>query len=364
MASPVHNSATAADGRYEFLDGLRAIAALLVAVQHGLEILFGPQIAARLPVNLGETGVVLFFFVSGVVIPLSLARHGSLGRFWIKRVFRLYPAYWASLVGCLMLAGLGLFPPPFLTMRSAVLGALANMTMLQSLMGVPSAIGVYWTLPLELLFYGLCSLLWLTGLLRRPMLCASAATALLLVSELAAATQHRSIPAGRAGLILVALFGAAVFSRLQVRTSHLRLALLSLGGTCAILFGLWLRFAQFPVTHEVAAPRAGVVMLSWLVAVVILFAAVLFRAWPLPVQLLWLGRVSYSYYLWHIPVLMALALVFRNRGVPAWLLLVAALLMTGLVAEVCFWVAERPGIACGAKLADRPAGHSNASATS
>lgn len=345
------------------MDGLRGVAALLVAVQHGVEILFDPRVATRLPVNLGETGVVLFFLVSGMVIPPSLARHGSLGRFWISRVLRLYPAYWASLAGCLLLVAFGLFPPPFVTMRLPVAGALANLTMLQSFAGVPSAIGAYWTLPIELLFYGLCSVLWLARLLRRPLLCAAAGTGLLLMAELAAAARHGSVPAGRAGLLLAALFGAAVLGRLQGRTSALRLALLGLSVASVVALGLWLRFAQFPVLHEVAAPRAGVVLLSWLLAAMLFFAAVAFRAQPPATLLLWLGRVSYSFYLWHIPVLMALAIALRGRGVPASVLLLAALLVTAVVAELCFRAVELPGIRFGRRLSSPAGHHSNASAT-
>lgn len=355
MASPARNPAVAADGRYEFLDGVRGLAALLVAVQHGLEILFDPHLVARLPVNLGETGVVLFFLVSGMVIPPSLARHGSLGRFWVKRLLRLYPAYWASLAGCLVLVALGLFPPPFVSMRSPVAGALANLTMLQSFLRVPSAIGAYWTLPLELFFYGLCSGLWVTRLLGRPMLCAAAGTGVLLAFEAIAAVRHGSVPAGRAGLVLAALFGAAVLAWLEGRTTWPRLALLGLGAASVVSVGLWLRFARFPVPHEVAAPPAGVVMLSWLVAALLFFAAVAARAQPLPAPMLWLGRISYSYYLWHIPMLMALATAFQGRGASAWWLLAAALLLTAAVAELCFRAVELPGIRLGRRFAGEPA---------
>ena len=47
-------------------------------------------------IDLGKYGVLLFFLVSGYVIPMSLERHGSLRRFWIGRLFRIYPAYLAA----------------------------------------------------------------------------------------------------------------------------------------------------------------------------------------------------------------------------------------------------------------------------
>ena len=78
-------------------------------------------------IDLGKYGVLLFFLVSGYVIPMSLERHGSLRRFWIGRLFRIYPAYLAAiaLVGALA-------PPaaawPALAAAETVSGVLAHVT--------------------------------------------------------------------------------------------------------------------------------------------------------------------------------------------------------------------------------------------
>jgi peptidoglycan/LPS O-acetylase OafA/YrhL len=44
----------------------------------------------------GTFGVSLFFLITGFVIPISLARHNPI-TFLVNRVFRIYPAYLASL---------------------------------------------------------------------------------------------------------------------------------------------------------------------------------------------------------------------------------------------------------------------------
>src|SRR4051794_26399249 len=54
------------------------------------------ELARTAHFNAGLLGVALFFLVSGFVIPFSLDR-GSLSRFVIRRIFRLYPVYWLSL---------------------------------------------------------------------------------------------------------------------------------------------------------------------------------------------------------------------------------------------------------------------------
>ena len=40
---------------------------------------------------------------------------------------------------------------------------LANLTMLQQFAGIENVIGLYWTLQIELIFYGLCVLLFCAG---------------------------------------------------------------------------------------------------------------------------------------------------------------------------------------------------------
>ena len=51
------------------------------------------------PINAGRLGVVLFFAISGFVIPFSikLAHRYPVREFLLTRFFRLYPAYWLSI---------------------------------------------------------------------------------------------------------------------------------------------------------------------------------------------------------------------------------------------------------------------------
>lgn len=358
-ASSLSSSAVAAatdHGRYEFVDALRGIAAILVAVQHSAEILALPGLRVSghpVPINLGETGVVLFFLVSGLVIPPSIERHGSLARFWLKRLCRLFPAYWASLAGCLLLVAAGLFPPPFVVMRHPAFGAVLNLTMLQSFVGVPSAIGAYWTLPLELIFYAFCSAAFLLRVLRRPVLCLALGLAALFAAEIIAAGLHRSVPAGRFGLLLSAIFGAVVQQWLTREVSRRALGLSALALGSVVGLGLWLRFSRFPVSHEVAAPTASAVLLSWLLAAVLFWTLVSMREQRMPSPLLALGRISYSVYLWHIPVIVLVGAEASRHGLdhlPAWVLLPTVLGATWVVSEISYRLVERPGMRLGASL--------------
>ena len=101
--------------RYENIDALRGIAAMLVVWLHGAELFVRlPGIDGRgqiwydiaHTVDFGRIGVVAFFMISGYVIPPTLRGPLANGtrRFLVRRFFRLFPAYWLSIpLGYLLL---------------------------------------------------------------------------------------------------------------------------------------------------------------------------------------------------------------------------------------------------------------------
>jgi hypothetical protein len=141
--------------RLQHIDALRAIAALLVLCTHVTETFYtlSPQTTSTRWLfdvshnwDFGRMGVVAFFFISGFVIPFS-TRPGLPGAGWdfaIRRLFRIYPAYWlsvpAGVFACYWLWGIPFTATDFLV----------NLTLMQDLVGVRSAIGLYWTLLVEL----------------------------------------------------------------------------------------------------------------------------------------------------------------------------------------------------------------------
>ncbi len=54
-------------------------------------------VLARRHIATGALGVLLFFLVSGFVIPFSL-EHRNLRGFFVRRFFRLYPTLWICLL--------------------------------------------------------------------------------------------------------------------------------------------------------------------------------------------------------------------------------------------------------------------------
>jgi peptidoglycan/LPS O-acetylase OafA/YrhL len=113
--------------------------------------------------DLGKIGVLLFFMISGFVIPFSLMvpRQKPLLSFLVSRFFRLYPIYWISL-----LAMVGLAFPLIGRSFPSLFEIVANISMLQEFLRVPHINGVAWTLSIELIFYALCAGLFALGKLQ------------------------------------------------------------------------------------------------------------------------------------------------------------------------------------------------------
>ncbi|KAK1181368.1 acyltransferase family protein [Streptomyces sp. NBS 14/10] len=150
--------------RLRALDGLRLLAALMVAAYHyggrGGEIsqAWGSSPREQFPTAstyfaYGCLGVQIFFVISGFVICMS-GWGRPLRSFFASRVSRLYPAYWAAI-----LIVTAVFALPWVAFKSvSPSDTLVNLTMLQQPIGVDRVLGVCWTLWAELRFYALFAL--------------------------------------------------------------------------------------------------------------------------------------------------------------------------------------------------------------
>jgi peptidoglycan/LPS O-acetylase OafA/YrhL len=132
-------------GRSSGLDGLRALAALLVVAFH-LHTVAGVSFGPLDPViRGGDSGVYLFFALSGYLLYKPFVRGPvDLYGYGLKRAGRIVPGYFVALAGLTALTGSRLaieHPLPFLTMSSSY--------------DIPlrAFLGNAWTLSAEILFY-------------------------------------------------------------------------------------------------------------------------------------------------------------------------------------------------------------------
>jgi len=150
--------------RYLFIDALRGIAALMVVLFHaqaGRHMLaVSPLLpsTARWVFDHGNTGVCMFFVISGFVIANTLIPREvtpkTAGLFLLRRSVRLDPPYWVSIVLVVTFAALSAkfvggeaFAPPSLQ------DLLLHAAYLPGLVQSDFIAEVYWTLCLEIQFY-------------------------------------------------------------------------------------------------------------------------------------------------------------------------------------------------------------------
>ncbi len=95
--------------KHASLDGLRAVAVTLVVLHHLAQFparSYATGSVGNLLFGFGRLGVVVFMVLSGFVIWLPIARAiaageplPSPGKFLVRRLVRIFPAYWIALVG-------------------------------------------------------------------------------------------------------------------------------------------------------------------------------------------------------------------------------------------------------------------------
>lgn len=99
-------------GRIPSLDGLRAISIAMVLVAHAAGTRFTPSLI-HLRGPLGNLGVRIFFLISGFLITTLLlqewttTRGLSLGRFYLRRAFRIFPCAFTYIAAIAFLAWIG-----------------------------------------------------------------------------------------------------------------------------------------------------------------------------------------------------------------------------------------------------------------
>jgi peptidoglycan/LPS O-acetylase OafA/YrhL len=358
--SPAQRAAESG-ARLRYIDALRGIAALLVLWLHVANCYraLSPETAAHVrwlndfvsTIDIGRIGVVVFFLISGFVIPFSIRpeRGAPIGSFAIRRVFRIYPAYWLSVP----LAAFVFFWMVGGTFTAGQF--LANLTLLQSVFGIRHAEPVYWTLVVELGFYALCIVLLLGRSLysvRRVAILCAALAAMHLFGVFMIWLGNAVLTVGESFWMLnlsVMLWGTLY--RLDKRGD--RVATLAFWG-----LGVFYVLA-LPVASMLVGKPLPSYTLSYALAFAIFIVGTRFVR--IETRLTdWLGRVSYSIYLFHPIVFQPIYLWLMGQPVDsAWrtqhlaVYLVANLVLTLATATLVFRFVERPMIRLGHRLAER-----------
>jgi peptidoglycan/LPS O-acetylase OafA/YrhL len=354
--------------RLAHIDSLRALAALMVACAHVWER-FLPYARQSGSANsqtwpryfeFGITGVVLFFAISGFVIYGTLRgpREDAGRRFIITRFFRLFPAYWVSMVAGLVFIWWWQSWPITAPMIAG------NATMVPSILAQPYIMGLYWTLETELAFYLSCWLIWRLGWLNNPRFLAWLVVGMSLAwFAVKGAKQIGALPDDISGSWknlprhLGIMFWGAYFRVVYDETKGFREAIRS-NRKVLVLIGLTLVILAIGGARQFrffVHPSS-----TWFSAYVV--APLLFWVWIAWLQvrnrpMAWLGQISYSIYLFHLIVVTPLVCwVALNgnaflRGWPIAFYLIPALLLTVVVSAGVYYAVELPAIGMGRQLA-------------
>lgn len=329
------------------LDSIRGVAALSVALFHCLWHIVlihsaGPVergVGGFLSIlDLGKFGVVVFFAISGFVIPYSASPRSRrpIVSFLVSRFFRLYPAYWVSVFAGAALLWHWVIPP-------ALLGA--NLTMFQRFFGIPDVLGVYWTLQIELLFYAICAFLLWRGILRSPRVAATGLAISLLLALALAYYRHATgmkapvaIPMSLAVMFWGGIVREGIGTRSKAATFATAILLAALLPVCILGYDT--------PDDLLGGPRY---IFTYATGIV------LFRIWSAHPG--WhnrvlghLGKISFSIYLLH-PIAMGLDRWFP--GWNPWLTTAAVLASTIAGAELVYRFVELPCIELGRRVRRR-----------
>lgn len=338
-------------GRLHNIDALRGIAAFLVMGQH---VLTAPLVLNTSPIlasailsmcvgwfDIGKFGVLVFFAISGYVIPFSFKGDNPIGRFLVTRYFRLYPAYWLSIFAITTVSLLQ-------HQEVSAWTVMTNMTMVQRIFGAPDLIGVYWTLFVELVFYGLCCVAVAMKMIRNPKLVIGAilvfSGSLLMVAAAVYFTGKHLPMAPVFGLGVMCL--GTLFRLAQVEGDEMARAALPFAASLvcvAQVLACYLAYAK-NVDPEVT-PWYGQSIAS--VAAIAIFALGTRYRGAVWKPLIFLGAISYSLYLMHEIVIRLVAPFFVSTPISCAAFVLTVSICAIFVSWLVFRFLEQPCIAAG-----------------
>jgi peptidoglycan/LPS O-acetylase OafA/YrhL len=336
------------------IEGLRAIAVVTVVLAHAGLVFTG-----------GYIGVDVFFVISGFLITRQLAdemetkKRIYFAKFYARRFRRIIPAATVVIFATLLAAWKWLSPLRIKAItQDAIFSAISGVNWRFAEQGTdyfqstapPSPFQHYWSLAVEEQFYAV----W-------PLLLVISAS---LVGRIVG--RQRAVVISLLAVILVSFYLSVTVTNAAAPWAYFgsqtRAWELALGALIAVTARRW---SRLPAVLAALATWLGMALILWaawsftnqtlypgsLVAVPVIGAALLIvggcaappwsaetllRQWPMQFS----GRISYSWYLWHWPVLLILPAAFhRNPSTTETGLAVAA---SFLLAVATYYIVERP----------------------
>ena len=323
--------------RVEILETLRGLAALAVAWHHITSNDTFRWLNLR---ELGGLGVPVFFCISGFILPYAMHSGGFRwpwdgGRFVLKRVLRLDPPYFATILLCLAAEYAATLAPGYRGRALSYSGGdlLGHIAYMNSLLGFKWVNPVFWTLAIEFQYYLFVACLFPLLVLRH-----SLARTLVLAAMLA------SSPCFGFHYVFhhfpLFVIGIASFQRYCGLASRLEWG-------CTLLVSAAVGGYVSGIPDALAAVGCALMIVLWPSSAI-----------P-PGALQYLGRISYSLYLVHFPIGCRLrnigARVVGNSAPGQVVIALISLVLSVLAAHVMWRLIEKPSQAWVSRLRYRSA---------
>jgi peptidoglycan/LPS O-acetylase OafA/YrhL len=331
------------------LDGLRAIAIFLVLLTHA-----NFQLGSN-----GILGVDIFFALSGFLITTLLLeefhkrRDISLKAFYVRRTFRLFPALYVVLfftfLYSLFFAQTSFVP----SIRNEIISSFFYVNNISWVLGLDNKgyiLGHTWSLAVEEQFYLIWPFLLLYALYKKYLKLAAIILILFIfgilflkisgnISSLGSALLHESIYIGCLAAI--------------IRYLNIEIAIPDLLAIISLIFLLFIGIFPIKWYYDIyeSGGRGIISLISSLVILSLLkfpqgYTYKLLSFSPL----VFIGKISYSLYLWHVPVF---RLFKYHSTLPPMLSFIFKFVVTFLLAIISFYFLEKKAIRFGRKLSDR-----------
>lgn len=325
--------------RYRSLDGLRGVAALIVVFFHTLETIrpsliaisgdhpldpwtpYGLLMSTPLAILVaGSQSVAIFFVLSGFVLamPIVSMKHFDWIDYYPRRLVRLYlPAIASLLLSVVLILAIPrhanvAVPGSWLVVWNALTVDPAQVLNEATLMNIVSSYnGPLWSLMFEVTFSLLLPAFIVIGILtaRRWLFAVAATFLVIFVGRIGSNLGFYWLPPFFLGTLLALRLDVVI--SVAARVNRTRWSVLVWGATlvfaCALIIAGALLPPGFFAGHLRGAAGSTLVILG---AVLLVITAIASRGVARVLELRpiqWLGRISFSLYLVHVPILVSLA---------------------------------------------------------
>lgn len=288
--------------RNETVDALRGLAAIAVCFFHFSNAIGPFASVSSLPpwTAYGRWGVDVFFVISGFIVPFAMARAdyniAIWHRFMARRLIRLEPPYLVS-IAVVIAVGLAAAATPWFKgpiPEYNPLDVATHLGYLNAYLGKPWLNPVYWTLAIEFQYYVLA------GLIFPVLMAGTRATRIGVVAVLAC------VPA-----MLPGMGGWFIASYLPIFSAGILTFLLVRGLISAPSY--WVAISALAAYMLYAADGTpGIITAVAAIATALVLAYVRL---PHIGAIAWLGTLSYSLYLLHVPISVKVINITARLGI-------------------------------------------------